>query len=85
MDTLTVKTSGAAPKLATSIDFDAKVIADAIQYEISGSRATDMQAEALTQDFIEKHNITAGYTSGTFLGFKIPDSAVDEFETFKRR
>lgn len=84
MKTLTVKTSGSAPQLATEMTFEAKIVADAIQAEIGGNKATDLQAESLTQDFINKHNIKAEYTSGTFLGWKISDSAIDEFMSFKR-
>lgn len=81
---LSIKTTGAAQGLVESIDFEAKVLADAINAEISGYPATELQSLALTQEFVNKHNITARYTSGTFLGFKIQDSAIDEFETFKK-
>lgn len=84
MKTLNVNVSGAAPGLVSTMDMDAKKIADAIQYEISGGKATDLQVEALTQDFVTKHNIKIQYTSGTFLGWKISDEATDEFMTFKR-
>lgn len=84
MKSLTIQTSGAAPGLAKSIEFDAKKIADALQGEISGGYATQLQVESLSQDFVNRHNIIARYTSGTFLGFKIPDSALDEFETLKK-
>lgn len=84
MKNLTLKTTGAAQNLAETVEFDAKVIADALQFEISGGKANENQAGQLTQGFINNHNIIAKYTSGTFLGFKIQDSALDEFESFKK-
>jgi len=86
MKNLTVKTIGMSPAYPSdSIDLDAKMIADALQGEISGGKATDLQVNQLTQEFVTQFNITAKYASGTFLGFKISDDALDQFETFKKR
>lgn len=81
--TVSLKTIGAAPKEV--MDFDSKKIADEMQYEIGGNSATEMQALQVTQDFIDKYEIKAKYHSGTFLGFKFPNEAEEEFETFKRK
>lgn len=81
---LSLKTIGSAQGLVESIDFDSQEIANAFQDEISGGRATAKQAEALTQDFITKHNVSARYASGTFLGFRISDEASEEFMTFAK-
>lgn len=86
MKNLTVKTIGASPAYpADSIELDAKKIADALQGEISGGKATDLQVDQLTQEFVDQFEIKVRYTSGTFLGFKTSDEALDQFETFKRR
>lgn len=85
MKNLTVKTIGAAPKLANEVELSAKEIANAIQENISGGAATDLQAEQLTQEFIDNFKIQVRYASGTFLGFKISDEAEDKFRTFKKR
>jgi hypothetical protein len=80
--TLTLKTSGAAPENGSQ--FDQKKVADAIAYEISGGGATLTQASNVTQQFVDRHGIKAVYHSGTFMNFKIGDSALDEFETFAK-
>ena len=82
----TFETLGASPVWpAETIELSARSLADALQDEISGVPATEMQVDQLTQEFVEKHGIKATYHSGTFMGFKIPDTALDEFETFKKR
>lgn len=82
---VTVKTIGASPVYPnTSIEIDAKLIANAIQQNISGKDATDMQADQITQDFVDQFNVQARYSSGTLIGFKISDEVEDAFEKFKR-
>jgi hypothetical protein len=78
---LTLKTKGAAPALATTVEFDQKKVADALEHEISGYPASLEKATKLTQEFIDQHNITAVYASGTFMNFKISDEAVDAFDS----
>jgi len=81
----TFETIGASPVWpAETIELSARSLADALRYEISGVPATEMQVDQLTQEFVERHGIKATYHSGTFIGFKIPDTALDEFETFKK-
>lgn len=84
MKNLLVKTVGASENLENEVEFSSKVIADAIQFNISGGTATDLQADQLSQKFINSFNIKAKYASGTFLSFVISDEAEDEFTTFKK-
>lgn len=83
--TITLKTIGAAPSLATEVSIEAKKLADFFEGEISGRNATEMQVAAITQEFVDKHGIKARYASGTFLGFKASEEAEEEFETFKKK
>ena len=70
--------------ITATVDIDNQLIANEIQFEISGNKATPAQANLITQEFINRHGIKVRYASGTLIHFIIPDSALDEFETFKR-
>lgn len=85
MKNLTFKTSGAAPELKTEIELPSKSLADYLMHNLNGSPANDLQNSQLTQEFVDKYNVIAKYSSGTFLGFKISDedSALAEFKSFK--
>jgi len=85
MKTVTLKVKGAASGLVETMNFDCKKVADAIQEELSGYPSTELRASYLTQEFVDKHNICAKYSSGTFMGFKISDEASDEFATFPKK
>lgn len=83
MKNLVITTKGSAP--SETIEVSQKQLADAINFENSGSPClSEKRIEKMTQDFVDKHNITARYASGTFLGFNISDDACDEFRTFPR-
>ena len=85
MRTLKFKTIGAAKELATEVEIEAKRLADDINEELSGYPAKALQIEALTQDFVDRHEIKARFHSGIFLGFKFSEEAEDEFSTFKKK
>lgn len=80
--TITIKTKGGAP--AAEMQFEQKQIADALEFEVSGYPCIGKRVEHATQEFVDKHNIVAQYTSGTFRHFKISDAASDEFAAFPR-
>ena len=82
MRNLKIKTSGSAP--AETIEKTAKEIADAIKYNINGKPAREEHYSIITQDFVNKHDFAATYHSGTFLGFKVPDSMIDEYQKLTR-
>ena len=77
MTTVSIKTSGAAP--SEYVVFDAKKLADACQFEVSGYPSS--KADKITQEFVDKSGIVASYHSGTFLHFKISDDALDMYES----
>lgn len=79
--TVRIKIIGVAPGHASHADIDSAVIADEIQCAINGSRASAKKRDAITQEFIDKHEFAVKFKYGELLGFKIPDSALDEFKT----
>ena len=85
MENLIFKTIGSAPDLASEVVKNAKKLADFFEGEISGRKATEIQANSICQDFVERHDIKAVYHSGTFMGFHYPEAAEEEFETFKKK
>ena len=83
MRNLNVKTSGAAP--AETIEKTAQEIADAIKCEINGKPAREEHYSIITQEFVDRHDLKATYHSGTFLGFEVPDSMIDEYQELTKR
>lgn len=83
--TFTFNTKGASPVYpATSIELSIKKIANYIQENINGFPASQVRVNAMTQDFINKHEIIAIYSSGTLMGFEVSDAAYNEFMKLPR-
>ena len=74
--------TGANPNYPRRTEFfTQKEIADAIQSEISGGKSVESKYVFITADFCSTNEIKAKYASGTFIGWKISDEAIEAFES----
>lgn len=81
MTTIELNVIGANPNYPCRTEFfTQKEIADAIQDEITGRPAEESKYASITPEFCNSNEIKAKYASGSLIGWKISEEAIEAFE-----